>query len=65
MDEVGMKKSVMEAYYTQMLPLMKTTEAIIANDKEGFCFQVYREGSDPFNFCFDNKKLRDIIMLTV
>lgn len=48
-----------------MMPLMKTTEALVSNNKDGFCFNVLREGSDPFNFCFDNKRLRDIIMMTV
>lgn len=48
-----------------MLPLMKTTEGLIANGKDGFCFNILRENSDPFNLCFDNKKLRDIIMLTI
>lgn len=47
-----------------MLPLSRESEALVSNTYDGFCFYVYREGSDPFNFCFDNKKMRDIILIT-
>jgi len=40
LDEFGMKNSVMEAYYSQMLPLMKESEALVANSKDGFCFYI-------------------------
>lgn len=64
MEENGTKQSPFEAYYTQMLPLLKTSEAFETNTKDGFCFKVRRDGSDPFNLCFETKKVRDIIMMT-
>jgi len=47
LDEHFTKNKIFEAYYTQLLPLGKQTEAFKLNSKDGFCVNIMREFVEP------------------